>query len=341
MRKGLLNSAARGRHLFLDDGARVGLTFDHMTIDSTGAFLQGELERLDPTIHDPLVDISWSRDIMLREDVTMGDEQSSFTISSVAATGSLGQSGKAWAAKNSTAVPGPLLDIGKNISPLLLWAMEVSWTIPELESAMKLNRPIDQQKHDALKLKHQMDVDEQVYVGDTLTGARGILNLVPVVASNVANGALASPLWTQKTPQEILADVNTLLNRVWAQSGWKVMPSKLLLPPTQFSFLVSRIVSDAGNMSIMQFLKENSLCKAANGRELDIQPVKWATGAGAGGTNRMLAYTNEKERVRFPMVPLQRTPIEYRGLAQLTTYFGRLGQVETPYPETLGYADGI
>jgi hypothetical protein len=36
----------------------------------------------------------------------------------------------------------------------------------ELESAAKLGRPIDDQKLQALHLKHQMDTDEQVYVGD-------------------------------------------------------------------------------------------------------------------------------------------------------------------------------
>jgi len=41
------------------------------------------------------------------------------------------------------------------------------------------------------------------------------------------------------------------------------------------------------------------------------------------------------------MVPLQRTPLEYRDIRQLTTYFGRLGVVEVVYPETVGYRDGI
>jgi major capsid protein len=40
--------------------------------------------------------------------------------------------------------------------------MELKWTIPELESAAKLGRPVDQQKFAGMQLKHQMDVDEQV-----------------------------------------------------------------------------------------------------------------------------------------------------------------------------------
>lgn len=38
------------------------------------------------------------------------------------------------------------------------------------------------------------------------------------------------------------------------------------------------------------------------------------------------SLTPEDEKyVRFPMVPLLNTPLEYRGLQQLTTYYGKLG----------------
>ena len=58
-------------------------TFDAQTVDSTGAFLLGELERLDQTMHDPLVSVTWGRDIDLRSDVSIADETSSFTNSSL------------------------------------------------------------------------------------------------------------------------------------------------------------------------------------------------------------------------------------------------------------------
>src|ERR1700677_4477723 len=135
------------------------MTFDNFTIDSTGAFLIGELERLDQTLHDPLVAVTWSRDIDLREDVTMADEESSFTNSSFAAPGGIIPGGKNWISKDANAIAGVALDIGKTIHPLYLWGMEVKYTLPELASAEKLGRPIDAQKYDGMKLKYQMDID--------------------------------------------------------------------------------------------------------------------------------------------------------------------------------------
>ncbi len=310
-------------------------TYDARTIDSSGAFMIGELERLDQRMHEPLANVTWSRDIDLRSDVSIGDEMSSFTNSTFAAAGGASPTGKSWIGKNTDAIAGIALDINKTAQPLSLWGMQIGYTIPELESAKQIGRPIDVQKYDGLLLKHSMDVDEQVYIGDATLGAEGLLNSSKVGATNVNKN------WKTSTPQEILDDVNLILNNAWVASGFAVCPDKLLLPPVQFSLLTSRIVSNAGNISILEFLKLNSLSNSVNGRPLDIQPSKWCVKRGVGGTDRMLTYTQSENRVRFPLVPLQRTPIEYRDLRQLTTYFGRLGAVEWVYPETAFYADGL
>lgn len=312
------------------------ITFDNRTIDSAGAFLIGELERLDQTLHMPLSSVTWARDIKLREDVSIADETSSFTNSTFAAAGGASPNGKSWVGKDATTIQGIAIDIGKTASPLPLWGMELGWTIPELESAQKLGRPVDQQKFAGMQLKYQMDIDEQVYIGDSMLGVTGLLNNAAVTPVSAATGA-----WATATADQILNDVDVHLNANWAASGYAVCPSKLLLPPAKFAMLVSRKVSDAGNISILQYIKDNSITLAINGVALDIQPCKWLTGRGGSGADRMVAYTNEVDRVRFPLVPLQRTPLEYRGLRQLTTYFGRLGVVEVVYSECLSYVDGI
>lgn len=311
-------------------------TFDNRTIDSAGAFLVGELERLDQTLHMPLASVTWSRDIKLREDVSIADETSSFTNSSFAAAGGPSPAGKSWIGKDANAIAGIALDIGKTPNPLTLWGMELGWTIPELASAQQVGRPVDQQKFAGMNLKFQMDIDEQVYIGDGVLGVTGLVNNAGVTTTNAVTGN-----WATATNDQILDDVNEILNATWAQSGYAICPDQLRLPPAKFSILVSRKVSDAGNISLLEFLKLNSLSNSINGRPLNIQPLKWLVGRGAAGKDRMVAYTNEPDRVRFPLVPLQRTPLEYRGIYQLTTYYGRLGVTEIVYSETLGYRDGI
>ena len=328
---------------------------DGKFVDSTGAFLVGELERLDQTLHMPLADITFGRDVDLREDVTIADEVSSFTLSTFGAQGSLGagngiRNGKAWVGKSTDQIVGINTDISKIANPLTPWAMELRFTILELESAARLGRPIDSQKLDGLNLKHQMDTDEQVYVGDATLGQYGLINNTSRVTniSNFANGVGGDSKWTTKTPDEILADVNTALQSVWAESGWAVMPNRILIPPAKFGYLSTQKVSQAGNTSILTYILENNIIKASGRGTLEILPLKWCIGAGAGGTlgtentvDRSVVYTKEKDKVRFPMTMLQRTPVQFQSIYHLTTYFCRMGVTEIVRPECIGYFDGL
>ena len=335
-------------------GGRPGLvTHDGRTCDSTGAFLVGELERLDQKMHEPLVMVSWGRDIDLREDVTIADEVSSFTLTTFGAAGSLGAgnsigNGKAWIGKTTDQIGGIGLDISKVPNPLTPWGMELKYDILELESAAKAGRPIDQQKYAGIQLKHQMDIDEQVYIGDTSLGVKGLLNQTAVTPANLANGASGSPLWNTKTPAEILTDFNTAISAVWNTAAYAIIPSRIGIAPAAFGYLSTQLVSAAGDKSILKYVLENNVLTTSGAGKLDIVPMKWCNGAGAGGTlgtggaghDRMIVYTKDKDRVRFPMTMIQRTPIQYDGIYHKSTYFCRLGVIELVYPETMGYFDG-
>ncbi|QCT20833.1 DUF2184 domain-containing protein [Jejubacter calystegiae] len=308
-------------------------TIDKKTADAAGAFLVGELERLDQTLNLPLVSYKWSRDISLRSDVSIADEMSSFTNTDLAAAGGVNPNGKNWIGKNSTAIPGVNLLIERTAQPLTLWGMEIGWTLPELASAQQLGRPVDTQKYDAMRMKWNMDVDEQVYIGDEGLGITGLLNLKQVPAQ------AAAAAWTAATADEIVQDVNIVLTDAWVRSGYAICPSKVGMAPELFSLLASKKVSEAGNISVLEYVKINTIAFQENGEPLEIVSMKWASKRGANGAHRIVAYTQDEKYIRFPLVPLLNTPLEYRGLHQLTTYYGRLGQVETPYANTISYLD--
>ena len=329
------------------------------TFDSTGAFLVGELERLDQTMNPPLASVTWARDIDARDDVTIADEVSSYTTSTFGSAGGLGTGnalgiGKAWMGKETNQVSSVQLDIQKITHPLMPWALEIKYDLLELASAAQLGRPIDQQKYEALQLKQQMDIDEQVYIGDTSMLAYGLVNSNNRTGpdqvtnyANVAKGAQGSTQWTTKTPAEILADVNAALVSAWAQAGWAVMPDTILLPPAQYGYIVQQLVSLAGTVSILKYLLDNNLLTTSGQGKLSIKPVKWCIGAGVGGTigtvgtDRMVVYRRDRKYVRFPVTSTQRTPLQYDSMWHKSTYFCRLGQVEIVYPDTILYADGI
>lgn len=317
------------------------------TKDSALAFYVNQLDNLDKRLYMPLTSVSWGRDIKLRSGITMANESTSFIQSTFAGGGSLknGDSSSGgnmpWVSPETNAIQGVSIDGSRLVKPLRLLAREISFTSPELERSQLLGQPIDAMKTNALNLLYQMATDQMVYIGSSDVNATGLLNDASVTASAVANGAGGSPLWANKTADEILADVNTLLQATWAAAAFAVCPSELRLPPAQFAYISSQKVSSAGNVSILKFLEDNSISLRINGKALNIQPVKWLTGRGAGSTDRMVAYTNEEERVRFPMVPIRRENAYYQGIRFVAPYLWAFGELEIPYPETIQYADGI
>lgn len=317
-----------------------------ITADSSGVFLISELERLDRTLNAPLFMTTWSRDIILRNDVSLGDEIASWTLTNYASPGLGGgtyPSGVNWISSEANVIPGPAVDIGRYPQPLYPWGSELSWSVFDLAKSQILGIPIDVEKYDAMNTKWEMDVDMVVYTGESSFAQYGFVNSPSITAGNVANGG-SGTAWTTKTPVQILTDVNTLLNSVWAATGYKVMPSELRLPPANFTYLNSTIISIggvAGGMSILEFLRRNNASEAISGKPLNIQPLKWLIGAGAGSTQRMVAYEKDAKYIRYPMVPRQRTPLELRSIWQSVSYYAKLGFVEWRYPETAGYADGI
>lgn len=319
------------------------------TRDSALAYYVNQLENLDKRLYEPLVSVSWGRDIKLRSGITMSNESTSFIRSAFAAAGTLSNAtatpseggNMPFVSAETNAIPGVSVNGERIVTPLRLLAREVSYTSPELERSQLTAQPIDAQKIDALNMLYQMNTDQMVYIGASSVGATGLVNNASVTSGNVAAGASGSTLWANKTPDEILADVNTLVTSTWQASAFAVCPSDLLIPPANFSYIASQKVSSAGNVSILKFLQENSIANKINGRELNINPLKWLTGRGATASNRMVAYTNDETRVRFPMVPIRRETAYYQGIRFVAPYLWAFGEVEFVYPETVQYADGI
>lgn len=311
------------------------ITYDRQTIDNSGAFLIGQLERFDPVLNMPLLAYTWSRDVDLREDVSIADEMSSFSNSSFAAPSSVGTDGESWISNSTNVIAGVDLDITKTTLPLTPWSRQLSWTVFELASALQMGRPIDSQKLDAMNQTYQLNVDRQVYVGSTILGVKGLFNQAGVKVINAAKA------WANSTPMEIVKSINDGLTTAWKQTGRAVVPDSLRLPPDQYALLSSLIVSDAGNRSLLDYLSENTIAYKQNGKPLDIQPVKWLEAGAMQNVNRMVFYTKDRKYVQFPLVPLQRTPMEYRDLRQLVTYYSKVGAVELRYSDTMLYVDGI
>ncbi len=311
------------------------MRFTDAEISSTGAFLVGELEHLDQELYAPLADFTWSRDIDLREDVTIADEVTSFMLANYAGGfGSIGGSGKSWIKGMDTTPARVSVETSKVTTPLTPWGMEVSYSIFELQKAMQVGRPIDVQKYDAMKFKHQLDIDQQVYMGDEGIGVKGLLNNDAVVAKS----NLGSVNVKTMSAEDAVNLFNTVLESSWKATQYIRIPDTILIPPALFAALASKQLPNV-DKNVLEYALQNNIA-VSNGGKLTIRPVKWLNDSSINsGNGRLVAYTKARDVVRFPLVQLQSMAPQFRDFMQSVPYYGALGGVEFVRPEMVYYGD--
>lgn len=332
--------------------------FHAQTIDAAtaagGIFLQSELEKRDPKVREPLTSVTWMRDIVVETGGGYVDFTSVFNVNYATAGSNL----LSLAGGQSNAIPIVQADLGKDVFPVYPWMNVLKVPFLDMQKMQGIGRSLDQILDTGIKLNYNKFIDFMVYRGNNVDKF-GITNNTSIPYTTAAAGAASGTTWATKTPEEILYDINTLMVATWAASGYDVtgMANYILIPPSQFSILASRIISLAGNVSILTYLLENNIGKT-QGVELQIFPCKWCVGTtnggpngdgtlagpGSGGTDRMIGYVNEKDRLYFDItVPISRamTSPSVRDAAYLTLYAAMVGVPKFLYYSPCAYVDGI
>lgn len=224
------------------------------------------------------------------------------------------------------------------------------WFRQELERAAQMGRNLGNEKARAARIVAESRIYSLVWRGDsTKTGAganivTGLANNASVPAANVANdGTGSSRLWSAKTPDLILRDINAALNAPYAATGETIMANSLALPTTRMQYIAQTRMSDGDSNTILKFIRENNFYTLTTGQPLMITASRELETAGASSTARMIAYFNDPTVVRLYLPgPHQFFPPFQKGaftweVPGLFNY----GGVEFRRPKGAAYRDGI
>ena len=327
----------------VNDGLPGNFMMDASSVSGGMAFLVGELEKRDEKLHEPLTSITWPRDMPVKTGGGWVDSVSVMDVSYASGEGS----NDGLIGNESNDLPMIQADIGKDTYKVFQWGHIVSVPLIDQQKLQKIGRSLDDILNRGLHLVHDKMLDRNVYQGIAKAGSYGLVNdpLITTVTAAPHTSGGSDTQWSGKTPDEILADVNRVLLATWQASEYDLsgMANHILIPPEQYTLLVSTKVGVTGDKSILQFLLENNLGKN-QGNDLFIAPSVWCDGAGTGGADRMVAYCNNEDRVRFDItVPLQRmlTQASAEHLAYLTPYVTQFSELQWPYRQHAIYMDGI
>lgn len=317
------------------------VAMDAQSVASGMAFLNGELEKKDMTLNEPLTSVTWMRDIV----ANTGGGWVESTSNMFADYSTTGGNDKGLIRGQTNNIPIVQGNVNKDLFKVYAWSNVLKVPFIDQQKLQGIGRSLNDILDNGLKLNYNKTLDFMTYEGVPEDNVYGLVNNPVIAAVGATPNKAGKTSWKDKTPDEVLDDINQAIVMTWTNSEYDLsgMANHILVPPQQFAYLVSRKVSEAGNVSLLTYLLENNIAKN-QGVDLKIDPSRWCTGAGTGKTDRMVAYVNAKNRVCIDIpVPLMRTFTEAsaKDLAYYTPYVANVGQVKFLYNQCALYIDGI
>jgi hypothetical protein len=245
--------------------------------------------------------------------------------------------------KRALAVPmggsedgAPLSDIstGEDTTKLMSWKAAYGWSIEEIKAAQMTGLPLEAQRAMAARRALAESLNTVALQGYASLGIKGMFNMDNTIVSTVPNGASASPLWINKTADEILLDLFAAVDAVGNGSLEIESVNTLVMPYSSLKLLSSkRLSASASDTTILAFFQ-------AQRPGINIRGARYLDTAGAGGTKRMVAF-DSAQVFWLVSVPLEVLAPEIQGFRTVVNMRARGGGAISPYPKSMHYVDGI
>ena len=211
------------------------------------------------------------------------------------------------------------------------------YSIQEIRRAARANFNLDARRAMAARRGIEEKQDRLAWFGDSKAGLNGFINaegITEYVAGN--NLAGTSKSWANKTADEKLADVVGILTAAPESTNGKEVPDTLILPLALYNDLAYTPYGDNRDKTLLTFIRENYPTLTR------IDWVQDLVGAGASGTNRVMAYTRDpmKVEVQIPL-RLEQLPPERKGMEYSVICHQRTGGTIVYYPQSVVFCDGL
>lgn len=216
------------------------------------------------------------------------------------------------------------------------------YNVQELRAAVYGNVPLEQRRANAAKRAIAQLENSIAFFGDTASGLQGFINGANITSVTIpATGTGSTTQWVNKTPDQILYDMNLVPNTVVSTSLGVEIPDTMLLPLAQYNYVASTARSANSDTTILNYFLQNNPY---------IKQVEWLNelkGAGASGSgsapyDRMMAYRRSPEVLTMEVPSdFEQLELEIRNLQYSIPCMERFAGVLIYYPLAIAFGDGI
>lgn len=232
----------------------------------------------------------------------------------------------------------PTVDlIGKQVTAnIYSYGASFVFNIQEIREAIQQGTNLETLKADAVARAMAELENKLTFLGDANLNLPGLLNHPNIPSSTVPAGVSASTFWGNKTPDEILKDMNDIVTAIVVNTKKVETPNTLLLPVSSYQYVNSTKVSTLSSDSILKTFLMNrpEIKEVIQLNELESMPVT--------GLKGMIAYTKDPYKIEM-VVPLdmETFPPQANNLSFMTPVHARFGGVKVQFPLSARIAQGI
>lgn len=211
------------------------------------------------------------------------------------------------------------------------------YSTQDIRAAKMKGIPLNARRAVAARRANDTLVNKIAFKGDADGNIVGVLDN-PNISKFVspADGKGDSTKWADKTPEQVLRDLNAAVSNIVELTNGVEIPDTIVLPIKQYNFIANTIVPDTSGESIMtNFLKNNQYIKK-------IEQAVEMKGAGDSGADVALVYRRDIDAVslEIPMPFTQYAP-QPRNLEFVVPCESRTAGVIVYYPLSMNIMVGI
>lgn len=244
-----------------------------------------------------------------------------------------------WINGNADDIPIAGTELAQHKTSVYTAAIGYGWGYEEVNVAMMLGRNLQNDDAMAARRAYEEMVDRVALAGDAEKNFDGFLDNAAISPVSATNGDW---LGTGTTEDQILQDVNDVVMSTATDTLYTSVADTLLMSPERLNYLATVRLGDTA-LTLLEFLRRNNTYTALTGQPLTIRGVRGLSTAGAGNTQRMIAYRRDPQvlKLHIPM-PHRFLPVYQDGpLHWVVPGIFRLGGLDIRRPKEVRYVDGI
>jgi hypothetical protein len=231
----------------------------------------------------------------------------------------------------------PRVDIlgQESTSKVHVIADSFGYSVLDLKRAQLVGISLDQKKAMTAREAALRCENKAAFLGDTRYGMTGMLACTNGVhCTLLSDGTGASKLFSEKTADQLVRDIEALLNAPGEATYDIESPDTVLLSPRCYNILKGKKIGVDSGMTVLKFLKENN-------PSVNFVKVNELTNY-ANSVDRIIAYRRDPSKVEMHVVSdFTMLNPQDSGLELVVPCFQEFGGVTVYKPLSFAYEDGV